>query len=95
LPSCSNRADEIINRYADVLRAPVARPEGWQVPWHTLLETYDTKRAEALFSLLARNGTFVTPMLTHWAAVHAHGDVVRLDSEHKDDLRPAAARRRR
>jgi hypothetical protein len=70
LPSCSNRAEEIINKYADVLSAPTARPQGFRVPWQTLVETYDTKRAAALFSLLAKNGTFVTPMLGHWANVH-------------------------
>jgi hypothetical protein len=70
LPSCSNRAEEIIKTYADVLRAPTARPQGFRVPWQTLLETYDTKRAAALFSLLAKNGTFVTPMLGHWANIH-------------------------
>jgi hypothetical protein len=87
MASCSNRAEEIINKYADILRAPNARPQGWQVPWQTLLETYDKKRAAALFSLFAKNGTFVTPMLTHWTAVHAHDDIVRLDVEHKDDPR--------
>src|SRR3990172_9240003 len=50
LPSCSNRAEEIINKYAEVLRAPTTRPEGFRVPLQTLLETYDTKRAAALFS---------------------------------------------
>src|SRR5687767_6383651 len=82
LPSCSNRADEIINKYADVLRAPTARPQGFRVPWQTLLETYDTKRAAALFSLLAKNGTFVTPMLSHWANVH-----LDFDKDHKNDPR--------
>jgi Amidohydrolase family len=66
LPSCSNRAGEIINRYAEVLRAPTAPPQGFHVSLQTLLETYDTKRAAALFSLLAKNGTFVTPMLSTW-----------------------------
>jgi hypothetical protein len=87
LASCSNRAEEIITKYAEVLRAPTARPQDWQVPLQTLLDTYDTKRAAALFSLLAKNDTFVTPLLTHWTAVHAHDDVVRLDFEHKDDPR--------
>jgi hypothetical protein len=87
LPSCSNRAEEIINKYAEVLRVPTARPQGFRVPSQTLLETYDPKRAAALFSVLAKNGTFVTPMLTHWTAVHAHDDIVRLDVEHKDDPR--------
>jgi hypothetical protein len=82
LPSCSNRAEEIINKYADVLRAPTARPQGYRVPWQTLLETYDTKRAAALFSLLAKNGTFVTPMLGHWANVHLY-----FEKDHTNDPR--------
>lgn len=82
LPSCSNRAEEIINKYADVLRSPTERPQGFRVPWQTLLETYDTKRAAALFSLLAKNGTFVTPMLSHWANVH-----LSFEKDHKNDPR--------
>ena len=82
LPSCSNRAEEIINKYAEVLRAPTARPQGFRFPVQTLLETYDTKRAAALFGLLAKNGTFVTPMLTHWAAWR-----LDFDKDRKDDPR--------
>lgn len=82
LPSCSNRAEEIIGNYAEVLRAPTARPQGFRVPIQTLVETYDTKRAAALFSLLAKNGTFVTPMLNHWANVH-----LDFKKDHDDDPR--------
>jgi imidazolonepropionase-like amidohydrolase len=82
LASCSSRAEEILNKYAEVLRAPAVRPEGFWVPLQTLLETYDTKRAAALFSLLAKNGTYVTPMLANWT-------IFRVDfaKEHKDDPR--------
>jgi hypothetical protein len=81
LPSCSNRAEEIIGKYAEVLQ-PTAPPQGFSVPLQTLLETYDTKRTAALFSLLAKNGTSVTPMLAHWATL-------RLDFEkdHTNDPR--------
>lgn len=89
LPSCSNRAEEIINTHAEVLRAPTARPQGFLVPWQTLLETYDTKRASALFSLLAKNGTFVTPMLTHWAAWHLVSEKDRKDDPRMKYLVPA------
>jgi hypothetical protein len=82
LPSCSNRAEEIINKYAEILRAPSARPQGFRDPLQTLLETYDTKRAAALFSLFAKNGTYVTPLLTHWAAWH-----LGFEKDRKDDPR--------
>jgi len=82
LPSCSSRAEEIINKNAEVLRAPTAPPQGFRAPLQTLLDTYDTKRAAALFRLLAKNGTFVTPMLTHWASVHL--DFTR---DHRNDPR--------
>jgi imidazolonepropionase-like amidohydrolase len=71
-----------IMKSASVLRAPTARPQGFRVPYQTLLETYDTKRAAALFSLLAKNGTFVTPMLSHWADLH-----LDFEKDHKDDPR--------
>jgi hypothetical protein len=82
LASCSNRAEEFINKYADVLRAPTAAPQGFRVPWQTLVETYDTKRAAALFSLLAKNGTFVTPMLNHWVDIH-----LAFEKDHDNDPR--------
>jgi len=82
LASCSNHSEEIINKYGDVLRAPTARPQGFRVPWQTLRDTYDTKRAAALFSLLAKNGTFVTPMLGHWANVH-----LDFETDHTNDPR--------
>ena len=82
LTSCSNRAEEIIRTYADVLRAPTARPQGFRVPWQTLVETYDPNRAAALFSVLAKNGTFVTPMLGHWANVH-----LEFQKDHTNDPR--------
>jgi hypothetical protein len=89
LPSCSNRAEEIIDKYAEALRAPTARPQGFRVPVQTLLETYDAKRAAALFSLLAKNGTFVTPMLTHWTAVHLNFKKDRPDDPRLKYLLPA------
>jgi hypothetical protein len=82
LPSCSSRAEEIINQYADALRAPTARPQGFRVPWQTLVDTYDPERAAALFSLLAKNGTFVTPMLNHWANAH-----LTFEKDHTNDPR--------
>jgi hypothetical protein len=85
LLSTSSRAEEFINKHAEVLRAPTARPQDlavYDVPPQTLLDTYDTKRAAALFSLFAKNGTFVTPMITHWATVH-----LEFRRDHTDDPR--------
>jgi hypothetical protein len=48
----------------------------------TLFETYETKKASALFSLLAKNGTFVTPMLTHWATLR-----LNFGNDHTNDPR--------